>query len=100
MSEEIIPARIYFKIWAALLALLLVTIGAAYVNLGPLNVAVALAIAGVKAVLIVLYFMHIKWSGRLLHLAAFAGVLWLGILLAMTLGDYITRGWVPGPGPR
>src|SRR5438132_816189 len=76
MSDEIIPARIYFKTWTALLALLLVTVGAAYVNLGPLNVAIALAISISKTALIVLFFMHIKWSGRLLHLAAFAGELW------------------------
>ena len=80
--------------------LLLLTVGAAYVNLGAFNLVLALTIAVVKAALIVLFFMHIKWSSRLLHLAAFAGVLWLAILLAMTLGDYMTRGWVPGAGPR
>ncbi len=95
MSEPIIPAKVYFKTWGALLVLLLLTTGAAYVNLGRFNLLLALAIAITKAVLIVLFFMHIKWSSRILHLAAFAGILWLAIMLAFTLGDYITRGWVP-----
>jgi cytochrome c oxidase subunit 4 len=100
MSEPIIPAKIYFKTWAALLALLLLTTGAAYVNLGRFNLLLALTIAIAKALLIVLFFMHIKWSSRLLHLAAFAGILWLGIMLTLTLGDYLTRGWVPFAGQR
>lgn len=100
MSEPIIPAKVYFKTWAALLALLLLTTGAAYVNLGRFNLVLALGIAIAKALLIVLFFMHIKWSSRILHLAAFAGILWLGIMLALTLGDYLTRGWVPFAGQR
>ena len=69
------------------------TIG--YVNLGRFNVIVALAISIIKALLVALFFMHIKGSSRLLHLAATAGVIWLLIMLSLTLSDYFTRGWVP-----
>jgi cytochrome c oxidase subunit 4 len=69
------------------------TIG--YINLGLFNVIVALAISITKALLVALFFMHIKGSSRLLRLAATAGVIWLLIMLALTLGDYFTRGWVP-----
>jgi len=92
MSEPIIAAKVYLKTWGALLVLLLLTTGAAYLHLGRFNLFFALVIAITKAVLIVLFFMHIKWSSRILHLAAFAGILWLGIMLALTLGDYMTRG--------
>jgi cytochrome c oxidase subunit 4 len=60
-----------------------------------LNLIVALAISVTKALLVALFFMHIKGSSRLLHLAATVGVIWLLIMLALTLGDYLTRGAVP-----
>ena len=66
-----------------------------YINLGMFNVIVALAIAIIKALLVALFFMHIKGSSRLLHLAATVGVIWLLIMLSLTLTDYFTRGWVP-----
>jgi cytochrome c oxidase subunit 4 len=69
------------------------TIG--YINLGMFNVIIALAIAITKALLVALFFMHIKGSSRLLHLAIAVGVIWFIILLSLTLGDYLTRGWVP-----
>jgi cytochrome c oxidase subunit 4 len=52
-------------------------------------------IAITKAILIALFFMHIKGSSRVLHLAAVAGVIWLLFLISLTLGDYLTRGWIP-----
>ncbi len=67
----------------------------AYVDLGPFNLIVALGVAIAKAIVIALFFMHIKGSSRLLHLAAVAGMIWLLFLISLTLGDYITRGWVP-----
>ena len=87
----IVPVKTYLKVWAALLGLLLITIGAAFVNLGAFNLAFAMFIAVTKAALIVLIFMHIKGSPRVLHVAASAGLLWLGILLVLTLNDYFTR---------
>ena len=74
---------------------LAVTWSIAYVNLGPFNLIVALAVWITKAIIIALFFMQIKGSSRLLHLAAVAGVMWLLILISLTLSDYFTRGWVP-----
>lgn len=75
--------------------LLAATWSIGYLNLGFFNLVVALAIAITKALLVALFFMHIKGSSRLLHLAATVGVIWLLIMLSLTLSDYLTRGWVP-----
>jgi len=89
------PAKIYWRNCGALMLLLAATWSIGYLDLGMFNVIVALAIAIIKALLVALFFMHIKGSSRLLHLAATAGVIWLLIMLALTLSDYFTRGWVP-----
>ena len=94
----IVPAKYYFLTFAALMALTVVTILAARVDLGALNAAVALIIAGTKATVVVLIFMHVKYSSRLTQLIAAAGFFWLGILLVLTMSDYLTRGWLPEPG--
>jgi cytochrome c oxidase subunit IV len=86
------PAKLYWKNCAALMLLLALTWSIGYVDLGMFNVVIALAIALIKALLVVLFFMHIKGSSRLLHLAAGTGLLWLLILLSLTLSDYLTRG--------
>ena len=82
---------LYWKTCAALMALLALTWSIGYVNLALFNVVVALAISIIKALLVALFFMHIKGSSRLLHLAATAGIIWLLILFSLTLGDYFTR---------
>lgn len=82
----------YVKVVLALLGLLALTIGAAYIDLGPLNTAVALAISAAKGALILLFFMDLRRAPGLLRLAAGVGFFWLGILLAHTLSDYLTRG--------
>jgi cytochrome c oxidase subunit IV len=84
--------KVYWKVFGALMLLLAITWSVGYLNLGPFNLIFALAIAITKALLVVLFFMHIKGSSPLLHLAAGAGLLWLLILISLTLGDYITRG--------
>ena len=88
-------AKIYWKNCAALMLLLALTWIIGYINLGMFNVVIALAIATIKALLVTLFFMHIKGSSRLLHLAMSVGVIWLFIMLSLTLTDYFTRGWVP-----
>ena len=93
--EKVVDPRIYVRTCAALLVLLGLTWAIAYVDLGPFNLIVALAIAITKALIIALFFMHIQGSSRLLHLAAVAGLMWLLILVSLTLSDYFTRGWVP-----
>ena len=93
--ENVVDPKIYVRTCAALLVLLALTWAIAYVDLGPFNLIVALAVAIAKAIVIALFFMHIKGSSRLLHLAALAGLMWLSILISLTLSDYFTRGWVP-----
>jgi len=94
MSEHILPTRVYYTIFGILLLCTYLTWQIAYYDLGRLNTVAALAIAVFKAVLVVLFFMHAKYSTRLTWVVATAGVFWLGILLALTMGDYLTRGWI------
>ena len=89
--EKIIKPRIYLGTFAALLALLALTWGLAYVNLGHFNVVVGLAVALTKAVLIALFFMHLRGARGLLFVAALSGLVWLMILLGFALSDYATR---------
>jgi cytochrome c oxidase subunit 4 len=93
MSEHIVPTRIYYGIFAILMVCTAITVGVAYVDLGALNTVVALSIAVVKAVLVVLFFMHVKYSTRLTWAVVVGSVFWLGIMLVLTMGDYLTRGW-------
>jgi cytochrome c oxidase subunit 4 len=88
-----VPLRIYYTIFAALLVLTATTVYAAFFDLGPLNNVVAMTIAVAKALLVVLYFMHLRYSSRITWLFAGAGIAWLVILLALTVSDYISRGW-------
>ncbi len=94
MSEHIVPVKVYFGIFGALVALTLVTIEVALIDLGRLNTVIALAIAVFKALLVVLYFMHVRYSTRLTRLVVGSGLLWLAIMIALTMGDYLTRGWL------
>src|SRR2546426_10194700 len=87
--------RLYVAVFAALLALTLATVAVSYVDLGPLSVVVALSIAFTKAVLVLLFFMHLSESPGLIWVVAGGGFFWLGILLALTMSDVATRGWLP-----
>ncbi len=98
MSSHVVPVRVYFAVFGALLALTLLTVLAARQDLGSLNVLVALLIAGIKAGLVVLYFMHARYSPRLIGLVVAAGIFFLAILFGITLSDYWTRGWLGVPG--
>jgi cytochrome c oxidase subunit 4 len=81
----------YVGIFLALMVCTAATVWAAYVNLGQLNIVIALAIATFKATLVVLFFMHAKYSPKRTQLIVFCAVFWLGIMLALTLTDYETR---------
>jgi cytochrome c oxidase subunit IV len=105
MSQHVVPVRIYLAVFAALLVLTFATVAASTVNLGdpevagvviPVNMVVALAIACVKALLVVLFFMHVKYSGRLVQLVVASAFVWLSLLVVLTLSDYLTRGWQLG----
>ncbi len=86
--------KIYFQVFAALMILLALTVGAALVDLGALNEFVALAIAATKAVLVILFFMHVRSSSRITWLFVATGFVWLSILLVLTMSDYLSRGWM------
>ena len=86
--------KTYLMVYAALMVLLVATVGAAFIDLGRATSLVAMVIAVIKAVLIVLIFMHVRYSEKLVWIFAGAAFLWLAILLALTLNDYFTRGWL------
>ena len=93
MAEHIVPKRVYYTIFVILILCTLLTVWVASLDLGALNTVAALAIAVFKATLVVLFFMHVKYSTRLTWAVVIGSVFWLGILLALTMGDYLTRGW-------
>lgn len=95
--EHVTPLSVYLGIFAALMVLTIITVAVAWVDLGSLNIMVALGVAVVKATLVVLYFMHVKYSSKLTWIVIGAGVFWLAILLGLTMADYLTRGWMPVP---
>jgi cytochrome c oxidase subunit IV len=97
MSDHIVPVKLYIGIFVALLCLTALTTGVAYIDLGSFNTVAALAIAVVKMLLVVLFFMHVKYSGRLIQVFILAGVLFLAILVTFTLADELTRHWSPTP---
>jgi|SRR5215469_2860095 len=99
MSGHIVPVKTYVGIFASLIALTLLTTGVAFVDLGRLNTVVALAIAVTKMLLVILFFMHVKYSPGLTRLVIIAGFFWLAILVAISLADELTRGWSPTPQP-
>ena len=95
MSEHIVQPRIYVTIFLALMVGTTVTVIAAFYDFpGPLNAVVALTIASIKATLVVLFFMHVRYSGRLIWLVIVAALLWLAIMFAITFSDYWTRAWL------
>jgi cytochrome c oxidase subunit 4 len=92
MSEHVVPKRTYYLIFLTLMVCTALTVWVSFIDLGELNTVVALGIAIFKASLVVLFFMHVKYSPRLTWLVVAASLFWLGLLLFMTMGDYVTRG--------
>ncbi|HUJ31863.1 MAG TPA: cytochrome C oxidase subunit IV family protein [Candidatus Acidoferrum sp.] len=99
MSEHVVPVKTYAAVFVALLLLTGLTTGVAYIDLGVFNTVAALAIAVTKMLLVVLFFMHVKYSSGMTRIVIIAGIFWLAILIALTLADELTRGWTPSPGP-
>jgi cytochrome c oxidase subunit 4 len=96
MSEHIVPVRVYLAIFLALLVGTTLTVVAAFRDFPwQLNTIIALTIASIKATLVVLYFMHARYSSRLVWVIIISALFWLGILFALTFSDYLTRGWLP-----
>lgn len=94
MSQHVISVRTNLIVFAALMVLLVLTVAVAYLDLGPLGLAIAMAIATVKAVLIILYFMHVRFSSPLTWVFSGAAFFWLTIMFIFTLNDYLSRGWL------
>jgi cytochrome c oxidase subunit 4 len=77
------------------MVLLFLTVAVAFINLGPFNIIVAMTVAIVKATLVVLFFMHVKYSSRLTQVYVVAAFLWVAIMFSFTFADYATREWTP-----
>ena len=91
MSEHIVSPKIYVAIFLSLMVGTTLTVWAAFQNYGQWNIVIALGIASIKATLVVLYFMHARYSPKRTQLVIVCAVFWLGIMLALTLSDYSTR---------
>lgn len=83
--------KLLYTIWLVLLALLVATWGVAQLNFGQWAIVVAMTIAVVKMVLVILFFMHVRYSSHFTWVLAVAGFFWLFIMIALTMGDYLTR---------
>lgn len=92
-QHHIVSPKVYAAVAVALLILTGTTAGMSYVELGDFNAVVALAIAVFKAMLVVLFFMHVKYSTKLTKLTVFSGIFVFLALIGMTMADYISRAW-------
>ena len=86
----------YYAVFAALMVGTALTVAVAFVDLGAMNNVVMLTIACVKALLVILFFMHVRWSTRLTWLVVASGFFWLLIMFSVTMTDFLTRGMIPG----
>jgi cytochrome c oxidase subunit 4 len=100
MSEHVISLKTYIAVFIALLVGTGLTVAAASVDMGRLNTPVALAIAAVKATLVILFFMHVRYSSRLTQIIVAGSLFWFAIMVTFTLSDYLYRGHVPIMAPR
>ena len=96
MSMHVAPLSLYYKVFLTLIVGTILTVVVARFDLGELNNVMMLTIACGKALLVILFFMHVWWSPRLTWVFAASGFFWLLILFGMTMSDYMSRGWVPG----
>ena len=97
-SEHIVPKRVYFAVFLTLIVMTWVTAWISTVDLGRLNIYVALSIAIFKASLVILFFMHVKYGSKLTKMIVLAGIYWLILLLFIAMADLWTRGWMGVPG--
>ena len=94
MAEHTTSIRTYLLVFVALLVLTAITVVVAFQDFGAWNDVVALAIAVLKATLVVLFFMHVYQSSRVTKIVVVSGLLWLALLIGLTLSDYLSRGLV------
>ena len=93
MSEHIVPRKVYFVVFGALMLGTAVTVLAAQVDFKFMNDVVAMTIAVTKMTLVLLYFMHVRYSSRLIWVIVAASFFWLAVLIALSLSDYTSRTW-------
>jgi cytochrome c oxidase subunit 4 len=91
MAHHVIPQKVYVLVFVTLICLTLITVDVAFYNFGFLNIYIAMTIATCKALIVVLYFMHVRYSPKLTWIFAGAGIFWLIILFALLVSDYLTR---------
>jgi cytochrome c oxidase subunit 4 len=96
MSAHIASPKLYYSVFFALIVGTVLTYLAALVDFGFLNNIVMLTIACTKALLVILFFMHVRWSSRLTWVVAASGFFWLLIMFSITMSDYMSRGWMFG----
>jgi cytochrome c oxidase subunit IV len=97
MSQPIVPQKTYVMVFLCLIGLTILTTAVAFVDLGPFNTVAALAIAFSKMLLVVLFFMGVRYSSGLVRVIIIASFFWLALLIAFTSSDYRTRSWTPAP---
>lgn len=95
-AGHVAPKSLYYFVFLALIVGTVLTVAVAAVDLGPLNNIVMLTVAVAKALLVILFFMHVRWSTRLTWVVAASGFFWLMILFSITMADYMSRGWIQG----
>ena len=95
-SHHVAPLKLYFAIFGILMVGTALTVVVAFYDLGPLNNVMMLTIACVKALFVILYFMHVRWSSRLTMVVVASGFFWLLIMFSFTMTDYLSRGWLQG----
>jgi cytochrome c oxidase subunit IV len=96
MSGHVAPKTMYYGVFLALIVGTGLTVLAAFFDMGVMNNVVMLTIASIKALLVILFFMHVRWGTRLTWVVVASGFFWLLILFGLTMTDYVSRGWVEG----
>jgi len=91
--SHVVPVSLYATIWAALMVFTAITVFAATVELHIFNIVVALLIATIKGTLVVLFFMHLRYSTKLTMVTVVAAIFFLLILFSLSMTDYLTRAW-------
>jgi cytochrome c oxidase subunit IV len=97
MSHQVVAAKIYVRVFLALIVLTATTVAVSRIDLGEFNFIVAMTIAVIKGTLVVMFFMDVRRATSLTKLFVCAGFFWMAILLVFVLSDYLSRGWLPGP---
>lgn len=95
--SHVVPIGVYVAVFVALMCLTALTTAVAYIDLGAFNTVAALAIAVVKMLLVVLFFMHVKYAHGLTKVVIICGFFWLGIMITLSLSDELTRTWELNP---